>query len=123
MRGIDNRIKDSFDQIHTDEALKARTRAAFAEKAQERQKRRTLRAHLHSQSACYSCYPAADIGFTSCQPQKSISASTLRLRSPSTGLTKFFPWKATMRAGRRLQLRLAALPGLQRGCFRNPKQR
>lgn len=105
MREIDNRIKDSFDQIHADEALKARTRAAFAEKAQERQRRRTLRAHLHSQSACYSCYPAADIGFTSCQPQKSISTSTLRLRSPSTGLTRFSLWKGTMRTGRRLQLR------------------
>ena len=84
MRGIDNRIKDSFDQIHTDEALKARTRAAFAEKAQERQKRRTLRAHLHSQSACCSCYPAVDIGFISCRPQKSISASTLRTTARSS---------------------------------------
>ena len=48
MREIDNRIKDSFDQIHADEALKARTRAVFAEKAQERQRRRTLRAHLRA---------------------------------------------------------------------------
>ena len=108
MREINNRIKDSFDQIHADEALKARTRAVLPKRhSNAKSAARCVRtcAHLHSQSACCSCYPAADIGFTSCQPQKSISISTLRLRSPSTGLTKFFPWKATMRTGRRSQLR------------------